>query len=236
MLLSAHFMVMLPKSDEVNKQNESLRFDIALMHTFEMNYMNIKKPISLGYFLNSKKYDLLKYAKAKKFGGKDGYTLDFRFEREGLFNFFVEPDYYFEPSEGVFLKHYTKVMIQALGISDDYNKPIGLKAEIIPLVRPFGLLTGNIFKGKVLFNGKAVPASEVEISYYNENGAKSLSKNASIQGVLSDDLGEFIIGLPKAGWWVITALIPNDEKIKYKGKEYEVELGATILIKVYDLK
>lgn len=229
----AHFLVMLPSAEVVEKQNESVKFDVSLMHTFSMSYLNIKKPISLGVYYNGKKHSLLDTIKPAKIGGKDGYTFEYRFNRDGLYTFYMEPAYYYEPSEEIMLKHYTKVMIESLGISDDYYKPIGLRAEIVPMTKPFGLFSGNVFKAKVLFNGKAVPNCSVEISYYNKAHYAQSTKDSSIQSVRTDENGEFVIGLPMAGWWAMNAIIPNNEKAKHNGKLYDVEIGATMLIKAY---
>lgn len=231
--LWAHFLVMLPSSEVVEKQNEVVKFDISLMHTFSMSYMNIKKPIQLGVYVNGQKHNLLNTIKPAKIGGKDGYKFEYKFNREGLYTFYMEPDYYFEPSEEVMLKHYAKVMIESLGISDDYYKPIGLRAEIVPMAKPFGLFTGNVFKGKVLFEGKPVKNCSVEVSYYNKAHYAEATKDSSIQAVRTDENGEFVIGLPMAGWWAMNAIIPNDEKAEHNGKKYDVEIGATMLLKAY---
>lgn len=235
-VLSAHFLVMMPSSEVVEKQNEVVKFNIALMHTYSMSYMNIKKPIAIGYYLNGKKHSMESALKQTKFHGKTGYSMSYKFNRDGLYIFYMEPDYYFEPSEEVMLKHYAKVMVESLGISDDYYKPIGLKAEIIPMVKPFGLFKGDVFYGKVLFNGKPVANTSVEISYYNKKHYAAPTKDSTIQSVRTNANGEFVLGLPMAGWWAINAIIPNDETATHNGKKYPVEIGATILIRAYQPK
>ena len=39
--------------------------------------------------------------------------------------------------------------------------------------------------------------------------------------------------MPFKGWWGFAALIEDDVKIKHKGKDYPVELGALIWVKTY---
>jgi len=38
-------------------------------------------------------------------------------------------------------------------MEEGWDQPLGLKAEILPLTRPYGLWAGNTFCGKALFNG-----------------------------------------------------------------------------------
>ncbi len=47
----------------------------------------------------------------------------------------------------------------------DGISPIGLKYEIVPLTKPFGLYTGNIFQGVVLKDGK--PQANVKVEKLN---------------------------------------------------------------------
>ena len=70
-----------------------------------------------------------------------------KFKEIGDYQFFVDPKPYFEPSEGKFIHHITKVIIDAYHAGEGWDIPIGLKAEIVPLTRPYGLYKGNIFSG-----------------------------------------------------------------------------------------
>ena len=51
----------------------------------------------------------------------------------------------------------------ALGDEEEWDQEVGLKAEIIPLTRPFGVSAGNVFRGLVKFNGKPLPGADVEV-------------------------------------------------------------------------
>ena len=64
--------------------------------------------------------------------------------------------------------HYTKVVIDVLGAEKGWDALVGLPVEIEPLVRPYGLWTGNTFRGIVRYHGKPVPFARVEVEYYNE--------------------------------------------------------------------
>ena len=81
--------------------------------------------------------------------------------------FFIEPAPYWEPAEQKMIVHYTKVVVDAFGAEDGWDARVGFPVEIEPLARPYGLWTGNTFRGIVLREGKPVPFATVEVEYYN---------------------------------------------------------------------
>jgi cobalt/nickel transport protein len=116
-------------------------------------------------------------------------------------------------------------------MEEGWDEPVGLKTEIVPLTRPFGLYAGNLFQGIVMLDGKAVPYSEVEVEYYNKDGKKKAPTDYMItQVVKADKNGVFTYAVPWAGWWGFAALNSSDKKMKYKGLDKDVELGAVIWV------
>ena len=152
--------------------------------------------------------------------------------------FYMKPKPYWEPAEDCFIIHYTKTVVTAFGDDEGWDKEIGLKTEIVPLSKPFGLYAGNVFQGIVKLDGKAVPFAEVEVEYYNEDGkAKAPTDYMITQTVKADKNGVFTYAVPKAGWWGFAALNEADYQLKLKsGEKKSVELGAVIWIKFHDWK
>jgi cobalt/nickel transport protein len=176
----------------------------------------------------------MKDLEANKFAA---FEVDYKLRRPGDHTFFIEPAPYWEPAEEAFIVHYTKVIVNCFGLEEGWDQPVGMKTEIQPLTRPYGLYTNNVFQGQVLVNGKAVPHSEVEVEYYNEDG--SLKPNADpfiTQVVKADANGVFTYAMPKAGWWGFAALNEDDKTMKHEGKDYPVEIGAVLWVKTHDMK
>ena len=119
---------------------------------------------------------------------------------------------------------------------EGWDEPIGLKAEIVPLSRPYSLYAGNIFSGVVLYDGKPAGGVEVEYELYNTKGYKAPNDTYITQVTKTDDNGVFSVGLPVAGWWGFSALMEDEKSIKKDSKEYPVELGAVIWINAKELK
>ena len=118
-----------------------------------------------------------------------------------------------------------------------WDQELGLKTEIVPLSKPFGLYAGNVFQGIVKLNGKPVPFAEVEIEYYNQERKYSAPTDYMVtQTVKADQNGIFTYAAPKSGWWGFAALNQADFKLKHACVEKDVEIGAVIWVKFHEWK
>jgi len=143
----------------------------------------------------------------------------------------VEPQPYWEPAEDCYIVHYTKTVVTAFGDEEGWDKELGLKTEIVPLSKPYGLYAGNVFQGIVKLNRKSMPYAEVEVEYYNKDKkAEAPTDYMVTQTIKADVNGVFTYAVPKAGWWGFAALSKADKKLKYKGKDKDVEIGAVIWV------
>ncbi len=226
----AHFLTLLPSSDYViDKKQSVVRLDAMFIHPFEQTGMTMEKP--KGLFVNSVNH-ALEIKETKQFNHKT-WQGQYKLKRPGVYQFFVQPEPYFEKSEAKYISHVPKVIISGFGIEDGWDKPIGLDYEIIPLVKPFGLYQGNLFQGQVLRHGKPVANVEVEVELYNEFGLKAPTDAHITQVIKADNNGIFSFVMNHKGWWGFAALIVEGEKVFDDGMMYPIENGALIWVKAY---
>lgn len=235
----AHFGMIIP-SDDMVAQSEGRTISLLLMfiHPFEGEVMDMVKPAKFGVIYRGKdRTDLVPTLKPVKIKGHGAWRTDFKLGRPGDYLFYVEPQPYWEPTEETFIVHYTKVVVNAFGLEEGWYTEAGLKTEIIPLTRPYGLYSGNVFRGLVKVNGKPAPFTEVEVEYYNEKGRYEAPAAPFVTQVIkTDQSGVFAYAMPWAGWWGFAALSEDTKRLKHKGKEYPVEIGAVMWVRVYDMK
>lgn len=233
--LFAHFQVILPESDTITQEKQSQNIEFMFMHPFEQTYMQMDKPKKASVFHAKKSNDLS--LEEKKVGEFSIWSTQYSFKNPGDYIFYVIPEPYFEPSEEKFIQHMTKTFVNAYGLEEGWDEKVGLKAEIIPLTRPYGLWAGNSFSGVVTYKNKPVPNAEIEVEYYNKDSKIKAPSDAHITQVIkADKNGIFTYTMPFAGYWGFAALLEDEQKIKKEGKEYPVELGAVIWIKTYGTK
>ncbi|RAX54985.1 hypothetical protein CCY99_01380 [Helicobacter sp. 16-1353] len=234
--LFGHFGVVMPQDSTINNTNEAtMTITYRFTHPFEQSMMNMEKPLEAGVYVDNKK-QIFSNLKEHKDGKFSYWTANFNANNPAMYQFYVIPKPYFEPSEGKFIQHITKTIVNGYGFGEGWDKPLGLKAEIIPLTRPYGLYKGNLFTGVVLYKGKPLKNTMVEVEYYNKNGLKSPSEDFITQEVKTNENGEFSFAMPLAGWWGFAALIDDDVKIKKDGKDYLVEIGGVIWVETKDYK
>lgn len=234
----AHFGLIIPSDDIVSKGDEKkIGLQIKFIHPFEGQYMNMERPKAVGVMVNGKREDLLPTLKKKMVKGFSTWEAAYRIKGPGDHIFFVEPEPYWEPAEESFIVHYTKVVVNALGREEGWDAEVGLKTEIVPLTRPYGLWAGNVFQGMVKVEGKPVPYAEVEVEYYNEEGKIKPPADPYITQVIKADAnGVFTYAMPKAGWWGFAALSAANFKLKHEDKEFPVEIGAVLWVKTREMR
>jgi len=230
----AHFGMLIP-SDSMVMQNDSRTINLRLSfsHPFEGQGMEMDKPVLFGVVANGKRVDLMRTLKRAEVMKHTGWETDYGIKRPGVYQFFMEPQPYWEPAEDCYIVHYTKAVVTAFGDDEGWDQEIGLKTEIVPLSKPYGLYTGNVFQGIVKLDGKPVPFCEVEVEYYNSDGqAKAPTDYMVTQAIKADANGVFTYAAPWAGWWGFAALNTANEKIKGKN----VEIGAVLWVRYHDWK
>ena len=228
MVAQAHFLTLLTSADNVNKQNKQLQIEAMFIHPFEQTGMTMVKPE--GIYVNSKQ-NSLPLQEVKRFNEK-AWTSSYEIKRPGVYQFFTVPKPYYEPSEQKYISHVPKVIVSAYGLEEGWDEPLGLKYEMIPMVKPFALYAGNLFQAKVLHNGKPAANVEVEVELYNEFGLKAPSDAHITQVVKTNSNGEFSFVMNHKGWWGFAALIEEGQK-RYKDKMMPIENGALLWVKAH---
>lgn len=221
----AHFGLIIP-SNSIVTEDKNIKITYGFAHPYMQDFMVLEKPIQAAVFKNGKVEDITKNLKKN---GKT-WSMDYTIEEPAVYQFFLKPQPYFEPSEEKFIQHLSKTIVDGYGAGEGWDTPIGLKAEIIPLTRPYGLYKGNIFSGKVLQNGKIAKNVYVEIELFNDKNHKAKSEFHSTQVVKTDDNGIFHFAFPAFGWWAFSALLEDDITIKKDNINYPVELGAVLWV------
>ncbi len=237
-LAIAHFLVLVPDTDNVEGGKREVRLEARFTHPMEGGPNMTFEILDSGAFVRGEKVNLnwkKELIPSMKGSSKKVpmYTTILKITKPGVYQIYVDPKPYFEPSEEKYIKQITKVIIQTMGLEEGWDEPLGLKAEIIPLVKPFAIWEGNTFKGQVLINGKPAGNIEVEVEYLNTKGVKAPYESFITQVVKTDENGYFEYTIPWAGWWGFSALGDGGMVKGEDGKEYPLELDAVIWVKAY---
>ena len=253
----AHFMVVYTPEIALEESGE-LDMRILFTHPAEAGHMMDMGGVEEFYVVKQrgdgepKKVDLKQYLKPITWKNPHAAAPAFsalipkkEVRSMGDYVFVMKPGYYFEKEEDLYMQQITKLIINVGGVPGNWADPVGLPCEIVPLIKPYGMWTGNVFKARVLSEGKPVPGVEVEVEYMShmpDLNANSMPAQASVeypqdsfitQTIFADAQGYITFGIPKAGWWGFAALGVGPDK-EHKGKELGQD--AVIWVEARDMK
>ncbi len=238
----AHFAMIMPSADAVDKDSKrEITLLLQFTHPFEGGpQMQMDKPQKFGVVMGDRVTDLLSTLSEKKVDGKSTWETGYTIKTPGDYVFFLEPKPYWEPAEGKFIIHATKVIVAGLGAFQGWDEPIaakvGLPAEIVPLTRPYGLYSGNVFSGRVLKGGKPVPDAQVEIEWWGKGKTKAPTDAHITQMTKTDANGVFHYAMPKSGWWGFSAVMEAPDTIRHEGSDKKVELAAVLWVQAHPME
>jgi cobalt/nickel transport protein len=235
----AHFQEIIPSRDILTQESGSqLALSLTFTHPMERGpVMPMAEPVRFGVVGPGGDIDLKQRLKPVQRQGSRAYTADYKVRRPGDYVFYIEPAPYWEPAEGVMIIHYAKAVVDAYGAETGWDRELGLPVEIIPLVRPYGLWSGNLFRGVVKHHGQPVPYAEVEVEWRNDGSLTPPSDPFITQVIKADGNGVFAYAMPRAGWWGFAALVEGDETLPNpEGEAVPVELGGLIWVHTRDMR
>ncbi len=244
----AHFqMIYTPEAALV--QGSEIPLKLVFTHPFEAGHtMDMGTPERFFVVRKDKKEDLLQKLKAITWtsltnSGK-AYETIYKLRGMGDNVFCLIPSPYFEKEEDCYIQQITKMIVNTGGFPTDWDKQIGLPAEIVPLDKPYALWTGNVFRGIVMSNGKPVPYAEIEVEYMNhqplmdqnafakESEAEAPQDAFVTMTIKANVNGEFTFGIPRAGWWGFCALGVGPVR---EHKDKELSQDAVIWVQARDM-
>lgn len=232
---AAHFLELLPSNDV--PEGGPVTFEIRFTHPFEGGpMMDMAPPAQAGVLADGKVTDLTGSIAPAPEGEAMGWRLTADISQPGAHVFFVAPEPYWEPGEGKFIVHNTKVVVDGWASGEGWDALVGLPVEIAPLTRPTGLWTGSLFTGVVLQDGAPLPYGEVEVEWVNDGTVTAPNEAFVTQVLKADANGTFSYAMPRAGWWGFAALTEAPKTMTAPdGSEAPVELGGLIWVKTTDM-
>jgi len=232
----AHFLQLIPGRD-VLPNGGTVGVDIRFSHPMDGGpVMEMARPERVGLATADGVETLGADLEPATVDGAQTWKLDLDLARPGGATLFVEPAPYWEPAEGKYIVHYTKVFLDAYATGEGWDREVGLPVEIRPLVRPTGVWTGNVFRGVVLRDGAPVENAEIEVEYLNDGGVAAPNAAFVTQVIKADVDGRFAYAMPRAGWWGFAALVEADETMTSPGGDaVPVELGGLMWVRTVDM-
>ncbi|MCT4608949.1 MAG: DUF4198 domain-containing protein [Pelagimonas sp.] len=245
-MAQAHFLLEYTENTMIERPGD-VPVKLIFWHPHEAGHvMTLEKPEEFFVIHNGEKTDLMDTLEETTFDGPDNSAKAFKgsvpVKRSGDYVVVTVPAPYYEESEDIYIQQITKTYLNRNELPTDWDQPQGLATEILPLNKPYNVIAGSTFTGRVLSEGKPVAGAEIEIEYMasepdlNGTGAAAATVSPLPGGAIvaiSDDNGYFTFGVPKAGYWGFAAL-GSGPATEHEGKELSQD--AVIWIRAWDLQ
>ncbi|PIE13693.1 MAG: nickel transporter [Rhodobacterales bacterium] len=246
MSASAHF-VLAYTPDTLIESPGDVAMKLIFWHPFENGHvMEMEAPQAVYAVHRGEKIDLSGSLEKMTFSGVDnaatGYDIALPVKRSGDYVVVVEPAPYLEKSEDLYIQQFTKVFVNRNGMPTDWDSELGLAAEILPMVKPYNVIAGSSFTGRVMAAGKPVAGAEIEVEYMaaepdmDTNAPKPATVSAMPGGAVvikSDEDGYFTFAIPRAGHWGFAALGVGPVT-EHEGKELSQD--AVIWVRAFEME
>jgi nickel transport protein len=236
---SGHYNMLFPSAAAV-KKGEVVEFTYQWGHPFEHELFDAPKPEKVNVLfpdLMTHK-DLTSSLQSFKQAGADGkdvacWKFNFTPSQRGDHSFFLATPPIWLDADKEFVQDIVRVNLH-VQTQNGWEADPGDGFRIIPLTRPYGLLSGMTFQGRVRRGGDGMEEVSplVEIERYNPAPPKDLPAEELITFTTRyDPNGVFTFAFPEAGWWGFTAQRSGGAQQR-KGKDYPLRQRLTLWIPV----
>lgn len=243
---SAHFQLNYTDDVMIDRPGD-VPMGLIFWHPFENGHvMEMGLPLEFFVVHNGEKTDLTDRLAPATFKGATNEAAAYRatvpVKRSGDYVVVTVPAPYYEESEDIFIQQITKTVLNRNTLPTDWDQPVGLPTEILPLNKPYNVVVGSTFSGQVLSEGTPVPGAEIEVEFMAaepdlEVFSTSTPTAQPMPGgslvAIADQNGVFTFGIPKAGYWGFAAL-GSGPATEHEGKELSQD--AVIWIHAEDMK
>ncbi|MBW1645004.1 MAG: DUF4198 domain-containing protein [Deltaproteobacteria bacterium] len=163
------------------------------------------------------------------------------FFRPGDYIIVVKHRPHWKENEGLYRQKVAKYYLNLHGLMTDWPRRVLKKMpEIIPLVPPFNVTAGSLFRAEAVNeNGRPLPHARINIEYLNYPlGATALAATAAPflpaeladTIVFTDSAGGFAFVPPRKGLWTLT-LVDGDQQQTIGGRELQFDSSLSIMVK-----
>lgn len=238
----AAFGLILPHTSILRQgDNPTLELQVRIVDPLRAASEELRKPQRFGVQHLGEETSLLAGLAPSQDQKPPRWLATYTVKRPGDYLFFATAAPLWDAENDQYIVHHVKLCVNAFGLEEGWDEPVGLEAEIVPMTRPYGLWAGNLFSGQVLLNGEPAPYALVEITFLgmapdSPSPTAALSPPFRIQKLHADASGVFHYAMPRAGWWGFAAAMDADRTLQHGSEEKPVTLMTSLWVQTVELK
>ena len=205
-------------------QHEGLSMDMPQL--FAVLHYDKNTPEKDGYLIGERK-DLLGDIEQIMYLNQKAWGANVALPKPGLYQFIIESRPWWDEENKRFIQHLVKTVLPVYGVERGWDQFAGQVFEILPLTRPFGLSSPNMFTGQALLQGVPIKNTIVTMNRINIEDITAPTPWHEEMIAKTDNDGKFSFIVNAPGWWCCTAKIAGDPLKGPDGNPAPRELGAS---------
>lgn len=163
------------------------------------------------------------------------------FFKPGDYIIVVKHKAHWKKNEDLYRQKVAKLCLNYYGVTSDWpNRVLKHMPEIIPLVQPYSVYAGSLFRAEAVNDeGRQIPHAKIQIEYLNYTPGDT-ELDTTTAGFIKEDIGDTIIFTdssgsfsfipPRKGLWTFT-LVDGDNNKFIQGKRLEFDSSLSIVVK-----
>ena len=163
------------------------------------------------------------------------------FFKPGDYIIVVKHKAHWKKHEDIYRQKVAKLCLNYYGVTSDWpHRVLKNMPEIIPLVQPYNVHAGSLFRAEAVNDeGRRISHAKIHIEYFNYAWGDA-KLDTTKEGFIKEDIGDTVIFTnsnggfsfipPRKGLWTFT-LVDGDNNTFIQGKKLEYDSSLSILVK-----
>lgn len=181
--------------------------------------------------------DLLGDLEEIRYGGSRAWGVNVAIGKPGLYHFMIETRPRWSETRQWYEQDFVKTTVPVYGESRGWEQPCGLRLEIVPRTRPFGLAAPCLFSAQVRWQDAPLPGAKVRMyRIATEKTPQPLPTpwHASLEARADGD-GNTAFVLNRSGWWCCVAETDGEPLKGPDGEPRPLRFGGVFWLYVDDM-
>lgn len=193
-------------------------------------------PVEQGQLMGERR-DLLGDLEEIRYLDSRAWGVNVAISKPGLYHFMIETRPRWRESRQRYEQDFVKTTVPVYGESRGWEIPCGLRLEVVPRTRPFGLTAPCLFSAQIRWQG--APLSGAQVRMYRINTDKTTPAlptpwHASLEARTDAD-GNAAFVLNRSGWWCCVAETDGEPLKGPDGTPKPLRFGGVFWLYVDDV-
>lgn len=209
--------------------------DMEMPQLVSVLRFDAQTPVEQGQLMGERR-DLLGDLEEIRYLDSRAWGVNVAIGKPGLYHFMIETRPRWSESRQRYEQEFVKTTVPVHGESRGWETPCGLRLEVVPRTRPFGLAAPCLFSAQIRWQGAPLPGAHVRMYRINtDKTAPALPTpwHGSLEARADAD-GNVAFVLNRSGWWCCVAETDGDPLKGPDGAPRPLRFGGVFWLYVDD--